>query len=153
LASSVALSLAIDASRANTSGTKSAPWTDDFEDIEGDLRPRPRFRTRAKMLWDDTYFYIGAELQEPHVWATLSQRDTVIYYDNDFEVFIDPDGDSHEYYEFEMNARNTVWDLFLPKPYKDGRADNSWDIDGLKDGERSRDDQRSQRYRQCGVWK
>src|SRR5438034_51297 len=24
-----------------------APWTDDFVDIEGDIRPRPRFRTRA----------------------------------------------------------------------------------------------------------
>jgi hypothetical protein len=85
------------------------------------------------MLWDDTYFYIGAELQEPHVWATLTKRDTVIFIDNDFEVFIDPNGDNHEYYEFEMNARNTVWDLFLPKPYKDrGSAVDSWNIEGLK---------------------
>src|SRR5690348_687777 len=46
---------------------RDAPWTDDFVDIEGDRRPRPRFRTRAKMLWDEKYFYIGAELEEPHV--------------------------------------------------------------------------------------
>ncbi len=39
---------------------QSAPWTDDFVDIEGDLKPRPRFRTRAKMLWDDEFFYIAA---------------------------------------------------------------------------------------------
>jgi len=38
----------------------SAPWTDDFLDIEGDTRPEPRFRTRAKMLLDDTYFYVVA---------------------------------------------------------------------------------------------
>jgi hypothetical protein len=119
--------------RLNEVSWRGAPWTDDFVDIEGGLRPLPRFRTRAKMLWDDTYLYIGAELQEPHVWGTLTQRDTVIYYDNDFEVFIDPNGDSHEYYEFEMNARNTVWDLFLPKPYKDqGSAVDGWNIDGLK---------------------
>ena len=112
---------------------KSAPWTDNFEDIEGSVRPKPRFRTRAKMLWDDTYLYIGAQLQEPHVWATLTKRDTVIFYDNDFEVFIDPNGDNHEYYEFEMNARNTVWDLFLPKPYKDsGSAVDNWNIEGLQ---------------------
>lgn len=117
----------------NEAAWKSAPWTDDFQDIEENLRPRPRFRTRAKMLWDNAYLYIGAELEEPHIWANLSQRDTVIYYDNDFEVFIDPNGDSHEYYEFEMNARNTVWDLFLPKPYKDqGSAVDAWNIDGLK---------------------
>jgi hypothetical protein len=112
---------------------QAVPWTDEFTDIEGDLKPPPRYRTRAKMLWDDTFFYVGAELEEPHVWATLTKRDTVIYYDNDFEVFIDPDGDSHEYYEFEMNALNTVWDLLLPKPYKDGGgAVESWNIDGLK---------------------
>ena len=109
------------------------PWTSSFVDIEGDLRPRPRFRTRAKMLWDDSYLYIGAELEEPQVCATLTQRDTVIFYDNDFEVFIDPNGDNHEYYEFEMNALNTVWDLFLTKPYKDsGQAIDSWNIEGLK---------------------
>ncbi|GIT29084.1 MAG: hypothetical protein Ct9H300mP1_11300 [Planctomycetaceae bacterium] len=37
-------------------------------------------------------------------------------------MFIDPDGDTHQYYEFEMNALNTGWDLFLPKPYKEVAA-------------------------------
>lgn len=108
-------------------------WTDDFVDIERDLKPKPRFRTRVKMLWDDQYFYVGAELEEPRVWATLTRRDTVIFYDNDFEIFIDPDGDNHEYYEFEMNALNTGWVLLLLKPYRDGGPPiNSWDIQGLK---------------------
>jgi hypothetical protein len=110
-----------------------APWTDDFVDIEGDVKPRPRFRTRAKMLWDDQYFYVGAELEEPHVWATLTKHDSVIFHDNDFEVFIDPDGDNHNYYEIEINALNTEWDLRLPKPYRDGGpALDSWEIPGLK---------------------
>lgn len=110
-----------------------AEWTEDFVDIEGDLKPKPTFRTRAKMLWDNEYIYFAAELEEPHVWATLMQRDTVIFYDNDFEVFIDPDGDTHQYYEFEMNAYSTEWDLFLVKPYRDGGpAMNGWDIQGLK---------------------
>jgi len=110
-----------------------AEWTSDFVDIEGPSRPIPRFRTRAKMLWDSAYFYIGAELSEPHVWGTLTERDAVIYYDNDFEVFIDPDGDTHEYYELEINALGTEWDLFLVKPYRDGGpALNAWDINGLR---------------------
>jgi hypothetical protein len=112
---------------------KAVPWTDDFVDIEGDARPRPRFRTRVKMLWDDQYFYVGAELEEPHVWATLTRHDAVIFEDNDFEVFIDPNGDSHEYYEFEINALNTTWDLLLTRPYKDrGSALTNWEIPGLK---------------------
>lgn len=112
---------------------QSAPWTEDFVDIEGGAKPRPRFRTRAKMLWDEQYFYIAAELEEPHVWGTITNHDAVIFQDPDFEVFIDPDGDSHDYYEFEMNGLNTGWDLRLTKPYKDGgSALNSWEIPGLK---------------------
>jgi hypothetical protein len=110
-----------------------AAWTHDFADIEGDRKPKPRFRTRARMIWDDQYFYVGAELEEPDVWGTLTLHDSVIFQDNDFEVFMDPNGDSHEYYEFEMNALNTEWDLLLKKPYKDGgSALNEWEIPGLK---------------------
>ena len=110
-----------------------APWTDFFVDIEGDGKPTPALATRVKMLWDDTYFYIGAELAEPQVWATLTEHDSVIFHDNDFEVFIDPNADNHEYYEFEINALGTFWDLLLPRPYKDGGvAVNGWEIPGLK---------------------
>lgn len=110
-----------------------APWTEDFVDIEGDGKPRPRFRTRAKMLWDENYLYIAAELEEPMPWATLTAHDSVIFRDHDFEVFWDPDGDTLNYFEFEINALNTSWDLFLPKPYNaGGKADNSWEIRGLK---------------------
>ncbi len=113
---------------------KKAEWTNDFVDIEGYSKPVPRFRTRVKMLWDSSYLYIAAEIQEPDIWATLRQRDTAIFYDNDFEIFIDPDGDTHRYSEFEMNALNTVWDLLLIKPYRDtwNAAVNDWDIHGLK---------------------
>ncbi|MGB8957740.1 MAG: carbohydrate-binding family 9-like protein [Candidatus Aminicenantales bacterium] len=112
-----------------------ADWTEVFGDIEGPAKPAPRFRTRAQMLWDDQYLYIAAYLEEPHVWATLTARDSIIFQDNDFEVFIDPDGDTHDYYELEMNALNTVWDLLLVKPYRDGGpAVHSWDIQGLKTG-------------------
>ena len=111
---------------------EAAPWTRDFADIRGGDFPAPWFRTRAKMLWDDEFFYVGAELEEEHVWANLTARDSIIFYDNDFEVFIDPDGDTHEYYEHEMNALGTDWDLFLVKPYRDGGpAVHGWDIAGL----------------------
>ncbi len=119
----------------NETGWKSAAWTDDFVDIEGDAKPKPEHRTRAKMLWDDKNLYIGAVLDDPHVWARLKQRDTVIFYDNDFEVFIDPDGDTHAYYELEVNAIGTAWDLLLIKPYRDGGPPvNGWDIAGLQVG-------------------
>ena len=110
-----------------------AAWTEDFTDIEGPSRPAPFLRTRAKLMWDDEALWIGAELEEPHVWGTLTERDAVIYMDDDFEVFIDPDGDTHQYYELEINALGTEWDLLLVRPYRDGGpAINAWDIPGLR---------------------
>lgn len=113
-----------------------APWSEDFMDIEGPRHnPQPRLRTRVKMLWDSKCLYIGAKMEEPRLWATLTERDSVIFRDHDFEVFLDPDGDNHQYVELEMNALNTVWDLLLPKPYRDGGpAINEFDIAGLRTG-------------------
>ncbi|WP_420387094.1 carbohydrate-binding family 9-like protein [Roseivirga sp.] len=119
--------------KADESSWINAQWTSDFVDIEGDKRPAPSLQTRVKMLWDEDYFYFYAELEEPHIWARLKQRDTVIFYDNDFEIFIDPDGDTQSYYEFEVNAFNTVWDLMLTRAYRDnGQAIDNWDINGLQ---------------------
>jgi hypothetical protein len=119
--------------RLDDAAWAAASWTDYFVDIEGDGRPQPRFHTRAKMLWDDEYLYIAADMEEPHVWATLTKHDSVIFRDNDFEVFIDPNGDTLEYYEFEINALNTSWDLLLNKPYRlGGKAWNGWEIPGLR---------------------
>lgn len=112
---------------------KEAPYSDLFIDIEGKSKPSPLHDTKFKMLWDSDYLYIGAWMEEPHLWATYTKRESVIFHENDFEIFIDPNGDTHNYYEIEVNALNTIWDLMLTKPYRDGgRATNSWDIKGMK---------------------
>lgn len=112
---------------------KKAAWTSSFVDIEGHKKPLPLQETRVKMLWDDDYLYIGAQIEEEHIWAYQDKKDQIVYLENDFEVFIDPDGDTDNYYELEINAINNTFDLFLPKPYrKGGRAQLKWDIKGLK---------------------
>jgi len=106
-------------------------WSIPFTDIEG--VKKPKYKTQVKMLWDNTYFYILAKLEEPHVWANISQRDAVIFHNNDFEVFIVPTGDTHNYYELEINALNTPWDLFISKPYRENNiVINDWNITSLK---------------------
>jgi hypothetical protein len=112
-----------------------ASWRSDFEDIEGSKRPLPAHQTRVKMLWNDSTLFIAADLREPQVWATQTQHDDIIFKDNDFEVFIDPDNNGHNYFEVEVNAFNKIFDLFLPKPYRNGGdALVSWDVSGLKTG-------------------
>ncbi len=111
----------------------SVAWSNSFTDIEGSLKPAPAFKTRFKMLWDSQYVYIAAELQELHIWATLKHHDDIIYHDNDFEIFIDPDGDTQNYFEVEVNAYNSIFDLLLNKPYRNGGlALLNWDVQNLR---------------------
>ena len=115
------------------SSWQQAAWSQYFQDIEGEKKPVPTFQTRIKMLWDKHNLYILAELEEPHVWAYYTNRDQIVFHENDFEIFIDPDGDTHNYFEFELNAQNTLFDLFMPKPYRNGgKYDIGWDAAGFK---------------------
>ena len=66
--------------------------------------------TRAAALWDDDYLYIAFWLDEPSVEARMAKRDSPVFYENDIEVFIDG-GDC--YYEFELNALNTIYEVFF----------------------------------------
>ena len=109
------------------------PWTSDFVDIEGDKRPAPHFQTRAKMTYDDKGLYFAVLMEEPHVWGTLTEHDCVIYHDNDFEIFLNPTNDTHNYLEYEINALGTDWDLFLSRPYRDQpQVLNNWEFAGMK---------------------
>lgn len=68
------------------------------------------FDTRAAAVWDDENLYVGFWIEEPFVEAHLTERDSLIFMENDVEVFIDG-GDC--YYEFEINAHNTVYEVFF----------------------------------------
>jgi hypothetical protein len=116
--------------QASENEWKNADFTNPFIDIEGKLVPK--FNTRAKLLWDNYYLYVYAELSEPHIWATLEKKDTIIFHNNDFEIFVDPSGTGVNYFEFEINAHGTVWDLLLTKPYRvGGKAINNWNPEAL----------------------
>ena len=107
-------------------------WTDPFVDISDSDNPIPTFDTKCKMMWDEDYLYIAAYLEEPDLWGMLNRHDDTIYHDHDFEVFIDPNNDGEQYFEIEINALNTIMDLFMLKTYsKGGPADMKWNANGL----------------------
>lgn len=109
---------------------QTAKPSDPFVDISTDVKPLKE--TTVKMLWDDDNLYIGATIIEDKIVANLKQRDTIIWKENDFEVFIDPDNDRECYFEIEINAIGTVMDLMMNKPYRDqGNFYMPWDCPGL----------------------
>jgi hypothetical protein len=68
------------------------------------------YDTRAAALWDDQNLYVGFWVEEPFVQAELTERDSIIFAENDVEVFIDG---VDAYYELEINARNTIYEVFF----------------------------------------
>src|ERR1039457_5271083 len=89
---------------------KLAPKSAPFVDI---VTGEPAwFDTRVALLWDDDYLYFGFWVEETDVWGTMTQRDSKIWEENDVEVFIGGSGVYDAYYEFEVNALNTVYEVF-----------------------------------------
>ncbi len=87
---------------------KRVPRSARFTDI---LTGKPTlYDTRTAVLWDDKNLYVGFWIEEPNVAATLTERDSPIYTNNDVEVFI---AGRDAYYEFEINALNTIYEVFF----------------------------------------
>jgi hypothetical protein len=94
--------------RLNEASWQQVPRSPRFEDLEEIGRPA-LFDTKAAMLWDDTYLYVGFWLEEPDIQATLRERDSMICLENDVEVFI---AGKDAYFEFELNALGTIMERF-----------------------------------------
>jgi hypothetical protein len=68
------------------------------------------FDTRMASLWDDKNLYVAFWIEEPLVRASFTERDSLVWFDNDVEIFIDGEDC---YYEFELNAFNTIYEAFF----------------------------------------
>ena len=85
-----------------------AHWSRRFVDM---VSGQPgMYNTQTAILWNDTQLYIAFRAEEPFVQAALTTRDSIVFLENDLEVFIDG-GDC--YYELEVNAANTVYEVFF----------------------------------------
>ena len=110
-----------------------AAWTEAFEDAQSPYCPLPWKMTRAKITYDDEAIYFAAQLQEENVWGHITKRDTISYWDNDFEIFIDPTADAVNYFEFEMTALNQMFDMWHEVDnHRNALADGTYDAPNLR---------------------
>ncbi|MSO23712.1 MAG: polyhydroxyalkanoate depolymerase [Acidobacteria bacterium] len=92
----------------NETNWRSAPCSSRFVDL---VNGQPTLHdTGAALLWDDNHLYVVCWVEEPNVAATLTERDSPIYKNNDVELFI---VGKDSYYEFEINALNTIYEVFF----------------------------------------
>ncbi len=118
--------------RLNETAWQRAPQSSSFRDM---ISGAETFRdTRAAVLWDEEYLYVGYWIEEPNLQATLTERDALIYQNNDVELFI---AGSDTYYEFEINAYGTIYEVFFiwEESYLNGMYDT---IPGLSRNESGR---------------
>lgn len=86
---------------------RAATWTASFVDMA--TGSEPDFLTRSAILWSQSHLYVAFYADEPNLQAQMTKRDSLIFLENDLELFIDG-GDC--YYELELNALNTVYEVF-----------------------------------------
>ncbi len=72
-------------------------------------------RTEVMMLWDDKYLYLGAKLYDKDLYAMVKKHDGPCHKDDVLELFLRPSLQSHEYYEFQVNANDVTMDSFYPR--------------------------------------
>ena len=94
--------------RLDEADWKAAPRSPRFSDL---VHGAPGIHdTRAAVLWDDEYLYVAYWVEEPFVEGTLTERDSLIYTNNDVELFI---AGRDAYYELEINSLGTIYEVFF----------------------------------------
>ena len=85
-----------------------AAWSKRFVDI---VTGEPgMYNTQCALLWNNTHLYLAFKAEEPFLEAALTERDSIIFLENDLELFIEG---KDCYYELEVNAANTVYEVFF----------------------------------------
>jgi len=106
-AKKIATSIIVDGN-INKPEWQAARWSKRFVDMV--TGQAGMYNTQTALLWNDTYLYIAFTAEEPFVEALQTQRHSIVFLENDLELFIDG-GDC--YYELEINAANTIYEVFF----------------------------------------
>lgn len=100
---------------ADEDAWKSAETVDYFYQPWKKDAPQARTSTKAKLLWDRDNLYFFAEMEDADLYADVKEHDGLAWENDVFELFFKPADDKPGYYEFQVNAANTVLDMFIPR--------------------------------------
>jgi hypothetical protein len=114
----------------------SAPLIDQFLEYEPNEGAETRFRTEARVLYDDRYLYVMVRMFDPAPDSIVSQlaRRDVRAYSEHIKLVIDSYHDRRTAYQFALNPAGVKRDFYV---YDDQNEDSSWDA--VWDGEASID--------------
>jgi hypothetical protein len=90
----------------------------------------------ARVLWDETYLYLGYEFIKHGVYAPLFPRNGAVYEHDCAELFFRPDVNTQRYYEINPSPSGSIYDAALDKDPNGwyGECDVNFDVQNLKLG-------------------
>ena len=108
-----------------------APTISEFRTFVPKEDETPRFRTTAKVAYDDRYFYAFVRAYDPHpdsILPLLSRRDVRTNSDQ-LKIVIDSYHDKRSGYEFAVNPAGVKRDYSISNDHEeDGSWDGIWDV-------------------------
>ncbi|ORX91411.1 hypothetical protein K493DRAFT_339370 [Basidiobolus meristosporus CBS 931.73] len=117
--------------KVNDEAWEKVPWTNYFGNIAGaDAPDAPsQISTRVKMMWDDQYYYVGAEMHEPIIRAS-SEKPVVgkPFDDNTISLYLDYDRSNQNYKVLQMNALGLYKSVILDKSPSQNGTEKLWDL-------------------------
>lgn len=95
---------------------------------------QPLSKTEAGLLWDENYLYVYLKAFDKDVFSYQTERDSRTCEDDVLEVFFKTDPEKEPYYNFEINALNTVYDAYNIRRGAAGSHYrwSKWNCEGLK---------------------
>lgn len=90
--------------------------------------------TKAKILWDDQYLYVGFEAADKDLYGYMKNRDASTCREDVLEFFFNTTPKKTPYYNFEINSLGTVYDAFSVNYNFAGGVPrwSKWNCEGLK---------------------
>ena len=95
----------------------------------------PLSKTEGRLLWDEHYLYVAFKAYDKDIYSYLTERDSPTCNEDVLEIFLKTHSEKEPYYNFEINALNTVYDAFNLKRNAGGPDHHRWsrwNCEGLK---------------------
>lgn len=94
---------------------------------------KPTTATDARMTWDDTYLYVGFDVQDEDIVATFTERDAPVWEEDVVEVFIRPDPERSDYYEINFSPTGVIYDSWIVRRgARSHRTWSAWNAEGIR---------------------
>lgn len=89
------------------------------------------YPTRFRALRDAEGLWLRFDAGDEAPWHTHTERDSPLWEEEVVEIFVDPDGDGHNYAELEISPAGVVTDLLVFDGWPEMHTEIGWDLQGL----------------------